>query len=292
MASTIKHIRFKKRQGAKSFFDWIGLDEIMALKPTDHNQFENHRLTFYVLLVITAGEGRHHINFEEYTYGPGTVFALGPETIHKFERSEAEGCLLVFTEDFITQYLSEHHATRIFQLFNSQLASPRQQLGASEFAEMRPHLAAIREEYKNVQDDFSGEMIRSRLQIIFTQLLRLKSTEHPVLEQTKYLTQFLQFQALVEAHCETHQRVTFYADKLFVTTRTLNNITHSIVHKSAKAVISDVLLTKIKRLLINSDFNVTKIAYELGFRDASHLFKFFKNLTGLSPKAFQEQFGA
>ncbi|MEL6534540.1 MAG: helix-turn-helix transcriptional regulator [Bacteroidota bacterium] len=290
MSSPIKNIRFQQRKGSKSFFDLLTLRDILTLKPKDHSQFENHRVTFYVLIFITEGVGTHSINFQNYSYERGTALAIGSDNIHKFYPTEAEGWLLVFTEDFIIQYVSEEHATKIFQLFNEQLVSPKQQLAEAPFTQILTYIEAIQREYQDIKDDFSWEMIRSWLQIIFTQLLRIKSSENEVLGQTQYLGQFLKFQELVESHGQEYKTVAYYAEQLHITPRTLNNITHSIVHKSAKAVISDILITKIKRYLINSDFNVTQIAYEMGFRDASHLFKFFKKNTQLSPKKFQELF--
>lgn len=290
MTSEIKEIRFQQNQGTQSFFDIISLTDLLTMKPADHSQFENHRLTFFVLLCITEGSGKHTVNFIEYPYEKGTIFAIGSDNIHKFHPASAKGHLLVFTEDFVIQYLSKKNASRIFQLFNDQLASPKQQLAIDSFTQVEVNINAIRQEYFKIKDDFSSEVIRSLLQIIFTQLLRIKSDEHEVFKQTKYLTQFLQFQELIEQHANQHHDVTFYADLLCITPRTLNNITHSIVAKSAKGVINDILITKVKRSLINTHQSATQIAYEIGFYEASHLFKFFKKHTGFSPKKFRESF--
>lgn len=128
MPTDIKKIQFRKKQGTQSFFDFVRLSDVLSLQPTDHNQFENHRLTFFVLLFIHQGKGKHSINFKEYTYQERSVFAIGRDSIHKFYKSDAQGSLLVFTEDFILQYLSKKNATKLFQLFNEQLASPKLQL--------------------------------------------------------------------------------------------------------------------------------------------------------------------
>ena len=288
MQASIKDIKFRSGSNAKSFFDLVTLQDILLLQPTDHNQFEHHKLTFYVLLLITEGSGKHSINFIEHSYKRGSVFALRPDSIHKFHPSDANGRLLIFTEDFVLQYLSEQHAGRIFQLFNEQLASPKQQLSEAEFVEITTHFETINQECFRIQDNFSSEVIGALLQIIITQLLRAKAGVNEVFNNTRYLAQFLEFQTLVEQHGQENRSVAFYANELNVTARTLNNITQSIVHKSAKAVIADVLISQIKGYLINSSLNVTQIAYEMGFHEPSHLFKFFKTQTGFSPRKFRE----
>lgn len=289
MSDDIKHIQFKKGEGTKSFFDLIALSDILALKPSDHSQFEHHRLTFFLLMLVEDGSGTHSINFQDYNYEPGTVFAIGPDNIHRFHQSKASGNLLVFTDAFLLQYLSQSSASKIVRLFNEQLASPKQQLSPEHFSRIRSYIDSIRREMRQSRDEFSAEVIRSLLHLITTELLRIKAADNQVFGQTKYLEQFLQFQELVKQHGEVQHRVSFYADKICITPRTLNNITHSIVHKSAKAVIDDILLRKIKRLLLNSHLSVTQIAHETGFIEASHLFKFFKKHTGLSPKKFRDQ---
>jgi len=74
-----------------------------------------------------------------------------------------------------------------------------------------------------------------------------------------------------------------------VTSRTLNNVTQSVIGKSAKAFIDQVLILHVKRLIINSSLSLTEIAYESGFNQPTNFFKFFRKNTGLSPKEFREK---
>ena len=288
--SEIKKIKFHKGENTRSFFDLVSLVDIQNLNPTDHNQFENHRLTFFALIFIIEGNGKHSINFQEHAYTRGTVFAIGPDIIHKFYKSDASGYLLVFTEDFILQYLNPENANRIFQLFNEQLISPKLQLTETQITRFLDYIDSIKLEFQSIQDGFSSELIRSLLHVIITHLLRIKSSTNQILKHTKYLDQFLEFQKLVKANAATNKSVSFYADCLNITPRTLNNITHAIVSKSAKSVINDIIILKIKRLLISTQLSASQIAYQCGFAEPSHLFKFFKKYANQSPKNFRSLF--
>jgi AraC family transcriptional activator of pobA len=288
MAADIKKIRFKATQNSRSYFDLVELAELLERQPLDHSQFEHHKLTFFVLMIITEGTGKHSINFQEFSYKKGTILAIRPDSIHKFHKSDAKGELLIFTEDFI---LKQGTSARIFQLFNEQLASQKQQLSPSDFLVLENHLSTIKREFREVQDDFSAEVIRSLLHVMITQLLRVKSLDNKALHDSKYLQIFLRFQRLVEAHYKEQKTIAYYADHLAITPRTLNNITHSIAHKSAKTVANDILMLHIKSYLINSDENVTQIAYKTGFQEASHLSKAFKKHTGMTPSEFRRTFG-
>lgn len=288
MQSPVKKIRFQQKQGTKSFFDLVKFSDLMALQPTDHNQFENHKLSFFVIIFIIDGTGKHSINFQDYSFGKGTLFTIGRDNIHKFYQCDAEGYILVFTEDFIVQYMSEKNASRVFQLFNDLLASPKLDLNDEKFTQLKGYINAIKTEFQQIQDGFSPEVIRNILQIIFTQILRIKSQANTVFTENKYLTQFLNFQKLVEQQFHQHHDVASYADKLNITSRTLNNITNSVVQKSAKNVINDILLSHIKRLLLNSELTITQIAFQTGFSEVSYFSKFFNQHTNQTPKSFRK----
>ncbi|MEM9329644.1 MAG: AraC family transcriptional regulator, partial [Bacteroidota bacterium] len=278
MKADLKRIRFDKA-GAQRYFDIVSLSELISRKVVDHNQFENHQLTFYALLVITRGRGIHSVNFKDYDFDRGTVLAIGPDSIHKFHRGDAEGVLLVFTEDFLLQHFGEKNAPKIFQLFNEHLAPPKQQLSEADFIKLQFYIKTITEEFQHDNDNFSLEVIGSLLHIIVTQLLRIKSSENVVFTRTKYLSQYLVFQALIEKHSDQQLSVADYANKLCITSRSLNNITNSIVSKSAKAVVDEAVIFKVKCLLINSESTIAQIAFKTGFKEPSHLSKFFKKLT-------------
>ncbi|MFC6262044.1 helix-turn-helix domain-containing protein [Flavobacterium panici] len=44
-----------------------------------------------------------------------------------------------------------------------------------------------------------------------------------------------------------------------------------------------------KRLFTYTTLSIKEIAYELGFRDAGHFSRFFKNATNLKPSDFRKQ---
>ena len=286
---SIKEVSFSQKPGKGPFFDFLPYSELMQIRPKDHSQFEHHRLHFYVLLVITEGHGQHSVQFEDYTLEKGTILSISKNSIHRFYPSQAKGYLLVFTEDFVLQFMSKHSAERIFRVFNELLTSPKTVFDRTDFEELKKTLHKIEGEFKD-QDEYSPELIRNYLQIIITKLLRYKTNKESTLEDSKYLNQFLLFQQMVEKKQGEQNTVEFFAKELGVTTRTLNNICQAIVQKSAKKVIEEIRLKLVKRYLIHTELSISQIAARAGFFDTSQFSKFFKKHTGLAPKAFQAKF--
>lgn len=101
---------------------------------------------------------------------------------------------------------------------------------------------------------------------------------------------FHKFMYLVHEHAAQMHHVSFYAEKLCISQRYLNNITETYsVGKTPKALIDEQLTAELKVLLNNPALSIAEIAAACHFPDSSYLSRFFKKNTGLSPKEFRDQ---
>ena len=98
---------------------------------------------------------------------------------------------------------------------------------------------------------------------------------------------FMNFISLLNKHCRQQHEVTFYADKLNITPKYLNEIVRKKVSHTAKEIITRYIVAQLKREILMSGNSVQRIAYEFNFCDQSSLGKFFKKATGMSPVAFR-----
>jgi len=282
------HIKFKNKQNPQARFDLIRLEEVFTRKGMDHTPFELHLVEFYLIILIEEGEGLHTIDFNQYPYSPGSLLTIRKDQIHKFHpNAKARGMMMLFTDEFLVSYLEKLEALKSLQLFNEILGTQKLQLDEAELHDIQSLIQRIQAEYFNINDSYSLGIIRSELHILLAKLYRLKSQIGQLAADRKYLSQFIQFQQLVEQHAFSHTQVQTYAKMLGLSTKTLNNITQAIVHKSAKAFIDDICITQIKRLLINTALSVKEIAYTSGFEESTNFYKYFKRKTGLTPEQFK-----
>ncbi len=283
-----KHIKFQNRQNPRAEFDVVSLEDIATRQALDHSPFQLHLVEFYIILLVHKGKGSHTIDFIEYPLKQGSIITIRKDQIHRFHPPDnIQGTLLLFTDTFLVSYLEQLEALKSLQLFNEALGAPKIQLSLEELSEISSLVTYIQNEYFEVNDEYSQGIIRSELQILIAKLYRIKARSSQSLRQRKYLSEFISFQELVEQMANQTTRVQDYARELGVSTKTLNNITRSIVHQSAKEFIDDICTKQIQRLLINTDLSVKEIAYTSGFEESTNFYKYFKRQTQLTPEQFR-----
>lgn len=284
-------VAFENKQQPSAGFDLIRLESLFDKNDLDHSPFDFHLVRFFLIIVIEQGHGVHTIDFVDYDYSPGTVLTVRQDQIHKFNQSDhVTGRLLLFTEDFMVAYLEELEALKTLQLFNEIVSGPKIVFEPAEFVQLLAGIDRIEQEYFEKSDDYSLGIIRSELHILITKLYRRKSTIGPKSENRKYLQAFIDFQNLIEQYSDTYKKVEEYAREMGVSAKTLNNITRSIINKSAKEFVDELRTKNIKRLLINTEDSISEIAYTVGFDEPTNFYKYFKRQTGKTPEKFRLAF--
>ena len=79
-----------------------------------------------------------------------------------------------------------------------------------------------------------------------------------------------------------------YANRLSVHVNYLNKALKESTGKTTTEIISQRVLQEAKILLRHTNWNVSQIAWSLGFEEVAHFSNFFRKHTGISPNAFRE----
>jgi len=291
MKEELQEINFENQQDPKSYFEIIRIEELLQ-RDLGHDIGKSHLVKFYVIFFIYEGRGYHTIDFTDYSYSEGTVLLIRKNQIQKFFTSpNVKGYLMVFTDEFIIGHLNKIEALNTLQLFNDSLSYPKIKFNTEEeFSDFLLLIRKLELEYQR-KDDFSTSITRSVLHIVITKLFRTKAIAGHHLKRNKSMTQFFEFQYLVEKNIFKSRKVHYYSKLMGVSSKTINNIVNSAVNNSAKAFIDDVAIIHIKRLLISTDHSIKEISYTAGFSDPTNFYKYFKKFTDKSPEVFRQARG-
>ena len=97
-----------------------------------------------------------------------------------------------------------------------------------------------------------------------------------------------QFMSLLAKYHNTHHEVSFYADKLCVSTRYLSQITNIFLNISPKDVIDDYILKEAKVYIETTNLSIQEISYKLGFSSQTTFSIFFKRKEKCSPIEYKK----
>lgn len=121
-------------------------------------------------------------------------------------------------------------------------------------------------------------------------LLKLMdSVDHELVNPGINEKRIYHFVLLLEDHYITEKSVDFYATKLNLSAKRLNQILKQKTGKTISQILQERTLTEAKHLLFVGKKSIKEIAYTLGFQDASYFSRFFKKMTKLSPDEFRIQ---
>lgn len=277
-------------ESQSSDFKILKIDDLFSYANEDEF-IKNHTVNYYILIFITEDIGRHSIDFNDFYYTKGTILAIRKDQIHRFYiNKNVKGFLLLFKEEFLNSYLNEREVSKTIQMFNELLCSPKTQLKQEEFSCIYDLLKQIEKEFLKISDNYSQKIIRSLLHVLITLIHRIKAKGYNKVQLSNYLKEFIKFQDLLEKNYSKSKQVSYYADKMGFSTKKLNTIVKYIANKPVKAFIDDVIIIKAKRFLLHSNLSVKEVAFKIGFKDPTNLYKYFKKHTRFTPEAYKKRY--
>jgi AraC-like DNA-binding protein len=140
-------------------------------------------------------------------------------------------------------------------------------------------------EYQKSPDELI--ILKALLKVFLLKLIKVKEQEftgHDIHQKRVY-----EFLMLLEGNYLQVRNIDFYAGKLDISSKRLNQILKEKLGKTGTQIIHDRIILEAKRLIIHSEHTIKEIAYELGFSDRPYFSRFFKKQTGQTAEEFQKQ---
>ena len=246
------------------------------------------RPDLYTFIRTTNSKAEIIVDSIPYTIEANSILAL--TTVQYFQFIAGEDLVVYqFNREFYCIKDHDQEVSCAGLLFFGNVHIPIIELDDKEHRKLNILHEVFLDEFET-EDTIQAEMLRmlmARFIIISTRLLKAKEGFVETAKNTK-IDLLREFNMLVESHFKLEHSVSFYADKLFKSPKTLSN-TFAKLNTSPLHIIHERIILEAKRLLIYTDKTAKEIAYEVGFEDASHLSRLFKKHTALSPSDFKKQ---
>ncbi|MFD2540784.1 helix-turn-helix domain-containing protein [Lacinutrix gracilariae] len=222
------------------------------------------------------------IYFESNSENNLTIYFKPLNEVFKNEVfKEKAGLLLLFERDLIDEDDIEY-VLDVMSLFNKfpQFVLTQQ----TEKEQILKINDLLKKEYYS--DAVSYIMLKSLLKVLLLHLIRFQNNSF--LKQDLSQKRVFMFLELMEIHFLEKTNTSFYADKIGISSKRLNQILKEKLNLTAKQIIQQRQITEAKRRLVRSEITIKELAFILGFDSMSSFSRFFKKHIGVSPSVFRQ----
>ena len=252
------------------------------------------RKDFYKICLTT---GKSIIHYADKSFEQdGTVLFFGnPHVPYSWETITTSyvGYTCLFSEDFLK---SDRSA--------SLQHSPLFKIGGTPILkiteEEREFLSTLFQkmiEEQQAEYIYKDDLIRNYINLIIHEALKLTPSENVDQHRnassriTSVFLELLERQFPIEDTRKPLQLKTAqdYAKNLNIHANYLNRVVKEVTGKATTTHISERIISEAKALLLHTDWNISDIAYALGFEYPTYFNNFFKKMTGTNPKALRMQ---
>ncbi|MEO9894416.1 helix-turn-helix domain-containing protein [Aurantibacter sp.] len=193
-----------------------------------------------------------------------------------------KGVLLNFERDLIDEDDIEY-VLDVMSLFNKYPLFILTDI--IEIKKIRKLIQLLENEFKD--EAVSYIMLKTLLKVLLLHLIRFQNDGF--LEQDLNQKRVFEFLELMEIHFLQETATKYYANKIGVSSKRLNQILKEKLNLTAKQIIQQRQITEAKRRLVRSEISTKELAFELGFDSMSSFSRFFKKYVGVPPSEFKKE---
>ena len=270
--------------------DSIDQDIILLDKPLIMSVFEYpFKVDVTVAIICIKGTMEGVINLKPYTTNGACLIIILPGQImeYKFISEDFEGLFLIMSSKFTDSLMpnaQDRFPLHLFVRDNPAISLDEEALqGMIDYFEMLKRVFQIKEHPYRM--DVARHLTLAFFYgagVYFHNIANndnRNKTHHEILVE--------KFLHLVQSHYKEQRGLEFYAGKLCVTPKHLSKVIKATSNKTANEWIDDHVALEAKALLKSTNMTVEQISDELNFPSQSFFGKYFKRVTGMSPRDYK-----
>lgn len=240
-----------------------------------------------ICCICLKGEIRGRIDLMPYCVKAPAISITLPGQILEYESntSDFEAVFVLMSE----QFNDSLHLPDRFSTFLSVRNNPVISLGPGQLEAIQTYCTMIQRVIR-VKDNPNRMEIVKHLTIAFFYGLGYyfhKSSEIEKITKSEMLVR--DFLKQVQLFHKKERRIDFYADKLQLSSKYLSQVIKNYSGKSAADWIDEYVVLEAKALLKSTNMTIQQISDELNFPSQSFFGKFFKRISGVSPKTYRDR---
>lgn len=270
--------------------DTIAIGDDLALTPINNstlstNNHEPHKLNHALIAVYTSGHCRLKINLNDYEVESPMLLTLMPGQIIEWidHSPNISGYAIALSKRFIDMLNLPGWQQQYMAMYNNPLSI----ITTNTMQPLRVFYAILYRAAENSENPFRLQVIENLIRVFYYGGLGSfrASSKGDTTAKNSIVERFME---LVQEHYHTERFIGFYADKLCVTPKYLSKLVKENTGRSAGDWIESHVILEARAMLQSSDMTIQQIATALNFPNQSFFGKYFKRVTGQSPKQYRQ----
>jgi AraC-like DNA-binding protein len=246
------------------------------------------KINMLAIVICTKGYMKGSINLKPYVSQAPCITVLHIGQILQYEHASEDfsGFFIIMSEQFANNLMT--NVQERLSLTHAFAHNPYLPLRKEELESMLDYYDLLKRTRRIEDLSVRREMVK-HLTLAFYYALTYQSHILPgEVQQSKQSVLLERFMNLVWENFREQRDVGFYAEKLCLTPKYLSKIIKDNTGSSASEWIDSHVALEAKALLKSTNMTIQQISDELNFPSQSFFGKYFKRVTGMSPKSYRE----
>lgn len=264
-------------------------DIIMVNNFSDMSLFVHPvRLKATTVLVCIDGTISCNINLKEFIIGRNQMLVnFAGDIIQINSVDNLAGYAIIISEEYLQQVQLDFRFRAQSYLTlrdNGPISVPYDELSG-----LKPYYTLLKKNMEEGNDEVIKGLTIALSHTIISLMKRYMPSQAPDSEnsETRPRQLFDKFMRLLKAYHDKERSLQFYADKMCLTPKYVSGVIKSYSGKAALTWINEYVVLEAKMMLRYTDMTVQEIAYALNFPTQSAFGKYFKQQTGVGPRAYR-----
>lgn len=263
--------------------------------PRKHRSLPSHRNAGLEIVLLVRGQLTWQVEGKVEPVVPGSVFFTLPWETHGSVQQHEPGCELYYVvlrlgrhrlvdrNDFSFVPALGFTPAATARLRRSLLSAPRRTWPATT------RLAAILPEMIDElrRSDRSDEAVASLARLVVIELVRSLQSDRPNLPQTQAIQRVRQFVARLPGECHRPWTLSAMANTCHLGRTRFSQILMSLTGDSPRMVINRARVDRAQKLLLTTNWPITRIALECGFSSSQYFAGVFRAYSGSTARSFR-----
>lgn len=284
-----KYIEYVTPSNRRIGTDVMLLDDDSFLKRVN-SYIENKpfKADMTIAIFCEQGEMTLKIDMKEYNVvAPAMITILSDQICEPVSHSDdTRGRVIVMSRSFTDGLFSSVGST--IPLYSSVFKNPVMKMEGDSFVFDR-YYDLLKNIASSPMSEYKLESAHHLTLSMFYGYTHMKHESLNVAVSSRQEEIYAEFIEVLRANYKKYRDIGFYARQLCITPKHLSQVIKDVSGRSALNIIDEYVIAESKALLHSTTRSIQQISNELNFVSQSVFGKYFKRITGLSPKEYRQQ---